>query len=218
MAAGMAREIIFVVDTSGSMGGVSIEQARTSVSKALAQLRPQDYFNIIEFNSDHQALYRESVRASHRNIQRAQGFVRHLSASGGTEMLPALRAALAVPFDEQGQRDSATLRQVVFITDGAVGNEVELLQLVSSELGESRLFTVGIGSAPNGWFMRKAAEFGRGSHTHIGDLKDVAPKMATLFKQLERPAAVDFEVDWNCLLYTSPSPRDRTRSRMPSSA
>ena len=205
MPAGMAREIIFVVDTSGSMGGVSIEQARTSVSKALAQLRPQDYFNIIEFNSDHQALYRKPVRASQRNIYRAQEFVRHLSASGGTEMLPALRAALAVPFDEQAQRDRATLRQVVFITDGAVGNEAALLQAVSSDLGDSRLFTVGIGSAPNGWFMRKAAEFGRGSHTHIGDLENVAPKMAALFKQLERPAAVDFEVDWDAPAEAWPS-------------
>ena len=205
MAAGVAREIIFVVDTSGSMGGVSIEQARSSVSSALAQLRPQDYFNVIEFNSDHQALYREPLRATQHNIQRAQEFVRHFSASGGTEMLPALRAALASPADEEGRRDRSTLRQVVFITDGAVGNEVALLQLVSSELGESRLFTVGIGSAPNGWFMRKAAEFGRGSHTHIGDLKDVAPKMAALFKQLERPAAVDFEVDWHAPAEAWPS-------------
>jgi Ca-activated chloride channel family protein len=195
MAASIPREIIFVVDTSGSMGGVSIEQARSSVSTALGRLRPQDYFNIIEFNSDYRALYRTSMPALRHHIQRAQEFVRLLDASGGTEMLPALRAAL--PRDKGLYQETAALRQVIFITDGAVGNETELLQELSSNLGDSRLFTVGIGSSPNSWFMRKAAQFGRGTHTHIGDVNGVEQKMAALFEQLARPAAVDFTVDWS---------------------
>ncbi len=87
------REIIFVVDTSGSMGGVAIEQARASVSRALQQLRPEDHFNIIEFNSTHHALYRQPMPATRHHIQRALDFVRKLHASGGTEMLsrPASR-------------------------------------------------------------------------------------------------------------------------------
>ncbi len=192
MATSIPREIIFVVDTSGSMGGVSIEQARSSVSSALGQLRPQDYFNIIEFNSSHRALYKESVPATAHYVREAQEFVQRLDASGGTEMLPALRAALSHSGEEEVER----LRQVIFITDGAVGNEAELLAELSSNLGDSRLFTVGIGSAPNTWFMRKVAEFGRGSHTHIGDLNEVGTSMAALFEQLARPAAVDFKIDW----------------------
>lgn len=192
-AASIPREIIFVVDTSGSMGGVAIEQARASVASALAQLRPQDYFNIIEFNSSHRALYKQPVPATAHYTQRAQEFVRWLGASGGTEMLPALRAALSYSGEE---RAVERLRQVIFITDGAVGNEAELLAELSSSLGDSRLFTVGIGSAPNTWFMRKAAELGRGTHTHIGDLNEVGSRMAALFEQLSRPAAVDFNIDW----------------------
>ena len=191
--ASIPREIIFVVDTSGSMGGVAIEQARSSVSSALGQLRPQDYFNIIEFNSSHRALYQQPVPATAHYTQRAQEFVRGLGASGGTEMLPALRAALSYSGEE---RAVERLRQVIFITDGAVGNEAELLAELSSSLGDSRLFTVGIGSAPNTWFMRKAAELGRGTHTHIGDLNEVGSRMAALFEQLSRPAAVDFNIDW----------------------
>lgn len=193
MANTIAREIIFVVDTSGSMGGVSIEQARSSVSSALRQLRPQDYFNIIEFNSSHRALYGSSVPATNHYTQHAHEFVRLLRASGGTEMLPALRAALS---DSSEEREIQRLRQVIFITDGAVGNEAELLSELSSDLGDSRLFTVAIGSAPNSWFMRKAAEVGRGTHTHIGDLNEVGRSMAALFEQLSRPAAVDFKIDW----------------------
>jgi Ca-activated chloride channel family protein len=187
---------MLVVDTSGSMGGISIEQARASVSRALQQLRPEDHFNIIEFNSVHRALYRQPVPATRHYVQQAQEFVRRLQASGGTEMLPALQAALASSEDAAANREQALLRQVIFITDGAVGNEVALFEEISARLGNSRLFTVGIGSAPNSWFMRRAAEAGRGSHTHIGDLNEVGQKMAQLFDKLARPAAVNLKVGW----------------------
>jgi Ca-activated chloride channel family protein len=202
------REIIFVIDTSGSMGGVSIEQARASLAAALQQLNPEDSFNIIEFNSGYRALYPAPVPASRHHIQRAREFVRLLVASGGTEMLPALRAALAPPSDAEGHGEQAPLRQVIFITDGAVGNEVALYEEVTARLGDSRLFTVGIGSAPNSWFMRKSAQFGRGSHTHIGDLGEVATRMAALFEQMARPAAVNLAVHW-------PQPTEVWPERLP---
>ena len=192
----MPREVVFVVDTSGSMGGVSIEQARASLRLALQQLRPQDRFNIIEFNSHHRALYRTAMPADRHHLQKAQEFVRLLDASGGTEMLPALHAALTPTGPLDALREQAALRQVIFITDGAVGNETALFETLASQLGSSRLFTVGIGSAPNSWFMRKAAEFGRGTHTHIGDLNEVGQKMAALFEQLAHPAAINLQVSW----------------------
>lgn len=192
----MPREIVFVVDTSGSMGGVSIRQARDSLDEALRQLRPQDRFNIIAFNSSHRALYRQAVPASPHHIQQATEFVRHLSASGGTEMMPALLAALSEQSELDPLREQAALRQVIFITDGAVGNEAALFEQISKQLGRNRLFTVGIGSAPNSWFMRKAARFGRGTYTYIGDVGEVAGKMSALFAQLSRPAAVDIQVEW----------------------
>ncbi|MEP1596332.1 MAG: marine proteobacterial sortase target protein, partial [Halieaceae bacterium] len=190
------REVVFVIDTSGSMGGVSIEQARASVSQALQQLRPEDRFNIIEFNSNHRSLFNAAVPASRHHVQRAQEFVRQLEASGGTEMLSALRAALKPTPYESRDQESAVLRQVVFVTDGAVGNELSLFEEIAASLGDTRLFTVGIGSAPNSWFMRKAADFGRGTHTHIGNLDEVAEKMGALFAQLASPAAVNLAIDW----------------------
>jgi Ca-activated chloride channel family protein len=190
------REMIFVVDTSGSMGGVPIEQARAAVGRALLQLRPEDRFNIIEFNSGYRRLYREPVPASRHHVQRAREFVRQLQASGGTEMLPALQAALEAPSDPDLYRERASLRQVIFMTDGAVGNEQALFETIAQRLGGSRLFTVGIGSAPNSWFMRRAAEFGRGSHTHIGHIDQVGEKMDALFDRLSRPAVVSLRVDW----------------------
>jgi Ca-activated chloride channel family protein len=201
---GLPREIIFVVDTSGSMGGVSIEQARASVAHALDQLRPQDRFNIIEFNSQHRALFRNAMPATRHHVQRAQEFVRLLDASGGTEMASALRAALAPTGAVDELQEQSVLRQVIFITDGAVGNEEALFTQLVANLGHSRLFTVGIGSAPNSWFMRKAAQFGRGSHTHIGDLNEVGEKMADLFERLAHPAAVNLAVTWSSVVEAWP--------------
>ncbi len=190
------REIVFVVDTSGSMGGVSIKQAKGSLTRALRHLGPNDRFNVIEFNSSHRALFQHAVPASHHNLQLASEYVRHLEASGGTEMMPALQLALKLPGAQDELRPEPALRQVIFITDGAVGNESALFEHIVDSLGGSRLFTVGIGSAPNAWFMRKAAEYGRGTFTYIGDVAEVGEKMDALFLNLTRPVATHLNVDW----------------------
>jgi Ca-activated chloride channel family protein len=85
---------------------------------------------------------------------------------------------------------------VIFITDGSVGNEEELFMLIEKNLGNSRMFTVGIGSAPNSWFMRKAAEAGRGTFTLISALHEVKEKMTRLFRKLEQPQITDIVVEW----------------------
>ncbi len=190
------RELVFVIDTSGSMGGVSIRQARASLARSLQFLRAEDHFNIIEFNSDYRKLFRRAQPASAHNLQLAAEFTRHLDASGGTEMLPVLRAALTPGADVDELRAQPPLRQVVFITDGAVGNEEALFTEIVERLGATRLFTVGIGSAPNSWFMRKAADYGRGSYTHIGDAAEVDSMMSALFRHLASPLAMDIEVRW----------------------
>lgn len=196
----IAREMIFVIDTSGSMGGVSIDQARQSLLMALSTLRPQDSFNIIEFSSRHRALFPGAVPATRHDLQTARDFVQQLSAGGGTEMLPALRAALAgenaYRDDSSDRATQARVRQVIFITDGAIGNEEQLFEEIAKTLGNSRLFTVGIGSAPNSWFMRKAAQIGRGTHVHIGDLREVAGKMQALFDQISTPLVLDIQIGW----------------------
>jgi len=184
------REMIFIVDTSGSMHGVSIEQARQALRRALEGLQPGDLFNVIEFNSYPNALFANSVVADARNLGAAQNFVKRLSANGGTEMASALRFALRTPPSE------AYLRQVVFITDGAVGNEEGLFALIAARLGNARLFTVGIGSAPNSWFMRKAAEAGRGTFTTISALHEVGEKMERLFRKLEHPQVTNINLQW----------------------
>lgn len=184
-----AREMIFILDTSGSMNGISINQAKAALDLALSRLKPHDKFNIIEFNSYATQLYRTSQVAHAENIGQARAWLSELYADGGTEMLSALNLAFA---DEPSPN---YLRQIIFITDGSVSNETQLFQSIDQRLGANRLFTVGIGAAPNSYFMRKAAEFGRGSYTFIADIAEVQEKMAELFTKLENPVLTGLEVN-----------------------
>lgn len=155
----LPREIVFVLDRSGSMGGASIEQVQAALMLALARLRPADHFNIIRFNHTTDRLFEGAQPADSRNLATARRYVDAIRADGGTEMLPALELAL-----DEGER-SDRLRQVIFLTDGAVGHEARLFGAIRARLGDSRLFTIGIGSAPNSHFMREAARLGRGTFT-----------------------------------------------------
>lgn len=186
----LPKEVIYIIDTSGSMGGVSIKQAKKSLLMALDNLHHNDRFNIIAFSSNFTPLYPYAMSADRMNLNRAKKFIHNIHAGGGTEMLPALRFSL------QNKTSESYVRQVIFITDGAVGNEQALFEEIHNNLAGSRLFTVGIGSAPNSYFMRKAAEFGRGSFTYIGDIYEVNKKMEALFDQLESPVMTDISIDW----------------------
>jgi Ca-activated chloride channel family protein len=184
----LAREITYIIDTSGSMGGTSIMQAKAALKMALSRLRAIDTFNVIQFNSVTDTLFSQAQIASQANINRALRYVDSLYATGGTEMYPAIEKALTQLHDEE------RVHQVIFLTDGSVGNETQLFTLIKDKLGDSRLFTVGIGSAPNSYFMTRAAEFGRGSYTFIGSTEEVQEKMLDLFSKLETPVLTDLSV------------------------
>lgn len=184
----LPRDVVFILDVSGSMSGTSIEQARTSLIQALDRLKAQDRFNIIWFNDRTERLYPRTMPATTDNTGYASGIVGKLQADGGTVMKPALALALS---DQPGL---SRVRQIIFLTDGNVDNEQELFGLIKQHLGDNRLFTVGIGSAPNSYFMRKAARTGRGTFTHIGNIDEVQQKTNALLGKLEYPALVNIDI------------------------
>lgn len=179
----LPREVVFVIDNSGSMGGTSIVQAKASLTYALSRLQPTDRFNVIRFDDTMDVLFPASVPADAAHVRDATSFVDALQARGGTEMVPAMRAALT---DKLG--DTSMVRQIVFLTDGAIGNEQQLFETINAMRGRSRVFMVGIGSAPNTYLMTRAAELGRGAFTHIGSVEQVEERMRGLFAKLENPA------------------------------
>ena len=184
------RELILVVDNSGSMQGASMEQAKAAVDRALAGLRASDRFAVIRFDHRFESVFPQPVEASAAHVARARGFVQGLTAEGGTEMLAPLIEAFAMP------ATPSHLRQVVLITDGAISNEAQLLNHIEHGRGEARLFAVGIGSAPNAHILRRMAEAGRGAQVTIRRIEDVAQVTDQLLAKLGQPALRDLKAAW----------------------
>jgi len=186
----LPRDVTFIIDSSGSMSGEPMRQAKQALLNGLSYLNAGDRFNIVDFDSSYRTLYSQSQIASFDHLQDAKAMITSLRADGGTEMSGALKYSL------NANRESGYLRQIIFITDGAIGNEAELFKLIHQDLDDARLFTVGIGSAPNAFFMSKAAKFGRGTYTYIHDLNQVNTTIAKLFEQITKPILRDINIDW----------------------
>src|SRR5262249_12216762 len=154
-----------------------------SLIYALGRLKVGDRFNVIRFDHTMDVLFQDSVPADSEHIAQAKNFVDALKASGGTEMIPPMRAALTDP----RANDADSVRQVIFLTDGLIGNEAQLFDTITSMRGRSRVFMVGIGSAPNNFLMTRAAELGRGTYTNIAAVEQVEERMRGLFAKLESP-------------------------------
>jgi Ca-activated chloride channel family protein len=184
------RDVVFLIDTSGSMSGDSIGQAQTGLKKCMEMLRPQDRFNIIRFASKYSSFAPNFRSVTPQKINQAHSFIDTLNASGGTEMHPALRHALSL------QPETGHLKLVIFLTDGNVGNEDDLMRLLENELGRSRMFTFAIGSAPNEHLIRTMAEQGRGQARFIRSHEDIGKEMADFFRTLETPVLTDITLSW----------------------
>jgi len=166
-----------------------MEQAKQALFYALSLLDENDSFNIIGFDNEVSVLSDTPMIANDFNIRRAERFIYGLQADGGTEIAKALTQVL------DGKQHDGFVRQVVFLTDGSVGNETQLFKQIQTDLGDSRLFTVGIGSAPNSFFMTRAADIGRGTFTFISSTSQVQPKMQLLFDKLAHPAVTELALE-----------------------
>ena len=182
------REVVFVIDTSGSMEGGALHQAKVSLIAALDGLGPLDTFNVVRFSSEAQALGDHAMPATEAARQQARKWIGDMSAGGGTNMLSALELAL----DER--RPRSRVRQVVFITDGLVENENQLFRYIANNLGQSRLFTVGIGDAPNSYFLRNAARHGRGDFKYVESVARVESRISTLLARLDTAVMTDVSI------------------------
>ncbi len=195
----LPREFIVVLDKSGSMSGQAIRQAKSAVRRALIRLKKKDKFNLLAFDNTTTPLFQASQPVTDRTIASALDFIDTIEAGGGTEMSSALTLAFGensekAYLDNPQQETSQYLKQIIFVTDGAVGNEAALMAQIKTSLGDARLFTVGIGSAPNSYFMSEAAHFGRGTNRNIGMNENVLDAMAELFSKIEQPQLTDISL------------------------
>ncbi len=182
------RQVTYIIDVSGSMDGPSIRQEKKALLRALDDLGDDDLFNVIAFNDGYWTVFPKAVRADAERVETAKEAVRSLSAGGGTEMMPPLIEALTEP------ESSEHLRQIVFITDGAVGYESQVASTIEKLAGNARFFAIGIGSAPNAHLMRHIAMAGRGTYTLIDDVNRVERELSVVLRKMTTPALTDLEL------------------------
>lgn len=186
----MPRDVVFLIDKSGSMSGSSIEQARAGLLRCLDMLKPEDEFTIVQYSSDYEALSDVLLPATHEALSRARSYVGAIRSDGGTELQPALGYVLNRPVR------ASVLSLVVLLTDGDVGNEASLMELLKARLGPRRLFTFGIGSAPNEFLMREMAQLGRGQCRFLRAEEDVGEVIGDFFRTLDSPVLTDVSLEW----------------------
>lgn len=186
------KEIVFVLDTSGSMSGFPIEKAKESMKMALAGLNPQDTFNLITFAGDTSILFEKPVPATAENMQKAQAFLESRQGGGGTEMMKAIKAALE-PTDSQEH-----LRIVCFMTDGYVNNETEILSEIQKH-PNARIFSFGVGSSVNRMLLDKMAEEGRGEVEYVALNGDGSAAAKRFHERVRSPLLTDISLDFGTL-------------------
>jgi Ca-activated chloride channel family protein len=194
-------EMIFVLDCSGSMSGKPIEQAKDAITHGLKQLKPYDTFQVIRFSNNASQFGKSPVPATPQMIRRATRYVNGLNGGGGTMMIEGIKAALDFPHEE------GRLRFVSFMTDGYIGNDREIIGEVHHRIGESRIFSFGVGSSPNRYLMNRMAKEGRGVAAYLS-LKDNGDEvMDKFFTRVSHPALTDIEINFGGAQVTDVYPR-----------
>jgi len=186
------KELVFVLDTSGSMSGFPIEKAKETMKLALDNLYPYDTFNLITFAGDEHILFPGPVPATKENLQKAQAFLETRQGGGGTEMMKAIKASMD-PSDAQGH-----VRIVCFMTDGYVGNDMEIIGEVQKH-PNARVFAFGIGSSVNRFLLDGMARYGRGEVEYVALNDDGSAAARRFYERVRNPLLTDISVDWNGL-------------------
>lgn len=194
---GLARDVVFVLDHSGSMEGIKMASAARACSMLLQTLGPRDRFAIAAFDDSATWMVpgdaaKQFVRADDAGIARGDAFLRTIAADGGTELGPALDEALTAVLK---RRETAGRTPVVVIlTDGEVGDESGILKVLQKKLGDARTFTVGIDTAVNSGFLKRLAALGGGTASFVtpgGDLEDA---LRGVGREIGQPLVTDLAI------------------------
>lgn len=179
------RELVFLLDKSGSMSGQPIETAKAVILRSLRALGPDDTFQIVAFDGGAVAMTERPVAPTPASLAAAETWLASLSGGGGTEMLAGVLAALSPPADPR------RLRMVVFCTDGFIGNEEAIVRAVERSRGQARVFGFGIGSSVNRYLIEGVSRAGRGAAEFVGVREPPGEAVTRLFKRLDRPVLTD---------------------------
>ncbi len=188
------KEMFFVVDCSGSMSGQPMDVAKETVRQFVQGMNPDDTFQIMRFSETASSMSRSPLSNTENNVEQGVRFINNMSGTGGTMMIEGVRAAIGYP------EDPDRMRFVIFLTDGFIGNEAEILAELQSTLGENtRLFSVGVGSSPNRYLIEGLAEEGRGHAYYVGLNEDPTEAVSAIYEKINDPYLVGISIDWGDL-------------------
>ena len=183
------KELVFVVDTSGSMSGFPLAKAKETVDLALDTLYPHDTFNVITFSGDTNLLFPEPRPASPENVRDAKKFLASHRGGGGTEMMKAITAALKPTESQQHMRITC------FFTDGYVGNDMEIIAEVK-KYKNARVFAMGFGNGPNRYLLDNMAQYGRGEVDYVTEAGDTSAVARRFNERVRNPYLTDISIEW----------------------
>jgi Ca-activated chloride channel family protein len=187
------KEIVFVIDNSGSMSGFPIETAKQAMRLCIEGLHPNDTLNLITFSGNVSFCFEKPVPNTDENRRKALDFLGVLWGSGGTEMMKAINACLA------GQDDPERVRVVCFMTDGYVGNDLAIIDAVKRNAGVARVFSFGIGRSVNRYLLDGMAQAGRGEVHYILDQPQATGAAERFYERVRTPVLTDVELDFGGL-------------------
>ena len=196
--ASVRRDLIVLLDTSGSMGGEPLDQARRVVSALIGTLGDEDRLELIEFSNDARRWKSKPVNATEKHKKDALKWLSKLQASGGTEMRTGIYEALT-SLDDEAQR------QVILITDGLIGFESEVVRTIAEKCPPScRVHTVGVGSGVNRSLTGPAARAGRGTEVVISLGEDPERAAQRVVARTDAPTVVEVRLTGSALLESAP--------------
>ncbi len=187
------RDLVFVVDNSGSMHGQPMAVAKQMVKTAVRSLNPDDTFQIMRFSESASAMSSAPLPNTAANRSRGLAYIDGMSGMGGTEMLTGIRAALSAPHTE------GRMPVVLFLTDGYIGSETMIFRAVANGIGANRIFSVGVGSSPNRMLLDGLARTGRGSAAYVSVQEDPTEAVDRFYDKIAFPVLSDVEFDWEGL-------------------
>ncbi|MFA4858561.1 MAG: VIT domain-containing protein, partial [Candidatus Margulisiibacteriota bacterium] len=187
------KEIFFVVDCSGSMSGFPIQKVKEAMYKCIQGISGDDTFQIIKFSETANAFAKEPVPATYLHKEEALDYIQALDGEGGTMMIEGIKACLDAPKTRGRQR------VVFFMTDGYIGNEAEILAAIKAKVGETKIFSFGIGSSTNRYLLESIAQLGGSTAQFIRQDQAVEPVILDMLSRVSKPYLTDVRIDWGGL-------------------